>query len=469
VGAGGAAGATSVMAGGSAGMGAGGAPGIMGGGGGRLTGGAAGSATGGSGGAVVVSTCTLTTTATMSEVISTVFNVEFTTDYPSPKSARIDFGTAAGTYEFSAPVDLAEPNYKTPLLGMKGNKEYHYQVVVKGDAGECRGADQVITTGPVENGLAKPMIQTPNPQGLYGGFLVTEWYAGKQYAFILDKDAEIVWWFNPKDVNPQFGDVTRARMSYDGKYMWIAHGNVPSQTGRMVRVRMDGTGGEDLSSSFPRMNHDFTVLPDETIYFVAYSATGQCDDIVKYNPGGAPTVVMNLSQAFNEPVCHANAVEYSPEDDTLVASDLDHDAYVKINRQTGAVIWVLGGGSSNDFTGDGSTWDNQHNLHMLGANHLVMFNNGSGSGSKAIELELDPDKKTATKLWEYAAMPAIANVVMGDVQRLDNGNTLVTYSTQGVIHEVDKNGMLLQSLSWGASGALGYAVKRPTLYGPPPK
>ena len=63
----------------------------------------------------------------------------------------------------------------------------------------------------------------------------------------------------------------------------------------------------------------------------------------------------------------------------------------------------------------------------------------------------------------------VANAIMGDVQRLWNENTLVTYSTQGVIHEVDKNKMLLQSLSWGTGGALGYVVKRQSLYGPSPK
>jgi hypothetical protein len=58
---------------------------------------------------------------------------------------------------------------------------------------------------------------------------------------------------------------------------------------------------------------------------------------------------------------------------------------------------------------------------------------------------------------------------MGDVQRLPNGNTLVTYSYQGLIHEVSPEGALLQQLSWGIGGAVGYSMKRASLYGPPPK
>ena len=77
--------------------------------------------------------------------------------------------------------------------------------------------------------------------------------------------------------------------------------------------------------------------------------------------------------------------------------------------------------------------------------------------------------KTATKMWSYNAMPNINNVIMGDVQRMPNGNTIVAYSTQGVVHEVDSAGTLLQSLSWGTGGAIGYIIKRASLYGKPPR
>jgi hypothetical protein len=58
---------------------------------------------------------------------------------------------------------------------------------------------------------------------------------------------------------------------------------------------------------------------------------------------------------------------------------------------------------------------------------------------------------------------------MGDVQRLPNGNTIVAYSTRGVLHEVAADGTLLQTLSWPLGGSFGYIEKRASLYGPPPK
>jgi hypothetical protein len=61
-------------------------------------------------------------------------------------------------------------------------------------------------------------------------------------------------------------------------------------------------------------------------------------------------------------------------------------------------------------------------------------------------------------------------MIMGDVQRLPNGNTIVAYSTKGVLHEVSSSGTKLQTWTWTQVGqTIGYIEKRATLYGPPPK
>jgi hypothetical protein len=55
------------------------------------------------------------------------------------------------------------------------------------------------------------------------------------------------------------------------------------------------------------------------------------------------------------------------------------------------------------------------------------------------------------------------------MQRLPNGNTVIGYATKGVLHEVDKDGKLLQEWMWPAGGAFGYLEKWASLYGPPPR
>jgi hypothetical protein len=72
-----------------------------------------------------------------------------------------------------------------------------------------------------------------------------------------------------------------------------------------------------------------------------------------------------------------------------------------------------------------------------------------------------------TKAWSFKSN--IANDVMGDVQRLDNGNTVIAYSTQGVVQEVDKDDVVLQQWTMPVGSPMGYIQKRKTLYGPPPR
>ncbi len=416
--------------------------------------------------------CTFNVTSSVSTKIASVGIVQFTTTLASPTKAQIDFGLDTN-YGMTAPVDLNSPMYRTLLLGMKYGKTYHYKITATGASGQCTSEDKTITTGALPSGLAKITVKTNNAAGLFGGFLVMGQYAmnagsSGSPAYILDKDNEVVWAYSTGK------DVTGARMSYDGKYMWINSANVPSGQASVHRVTMDGLMDEDLSSQFTGLNHQLSILPDETVAFYAYGS-GQCDDIKERSPSGTVKTIVNSGKAAGTTgACHVNTIEYSKSDDTLIFSDLDHDNYTKVKRD-GTTVWVLGG-STNQFTGDGSTWSKQHGLHVIDANHLLFFNNNGagggglgGSGSRALEVQLDVGAKTATKLWSFTPSPAIANMVMGDVQRLDNGNTVIAYSTQGVLQEVNSKGEVLQELTWQAGAAFGYVNKRKTLYGPPLK
>jgi len=93
--------------------------------------------------------------------------------------------------------------------------------------------------------------------------------------------------------------------------------------------------------------------------------------------------------------------------------------------------------------------------------------NGTGDGSIAVEMKLDLTGKKVSKAWSYKS--DVQNDVMGDVQRMENGNTIVAYSTQGVLNEVDSTGKLLEEWTWPVGAAFGYIQKRKTLYGPPPR
>jgi hypothetical protein len=421
---------------------------------------------GGSAGSGPMTTCTITPMSSTSTMIPTVGIVTFTTDLAGVTDGRIEFGRDMN-YGMTAPVDRAAMNNRTLLLGMKPATMYNYRIVLTAPTGTCTSANNTIMTGAAPTNM--PTI-TRNPmtaQGLYGGFLITGGYAGtgSGTAYIIDADGTYVWWFRPGSMN-----VTGARMSYDGKYMWINAANVPETQGASVyRVSMDGMMSENLSSQFAGQNHSMSILPDETVVFYAYSSNG-CDDIKERSPAGMVKTVVNsrTAQGLTSGACHVNGIDYSPMDNTLVFSDRDRSTITKVRRDTGATVWTVGG-SNSDFTG--MTWDVQHGIDVLDVNRLVFFNNGASAQtpSVAIELLLDLQAMSMSRPWSYTANPSVANQIMGDVQRLPNGNTIVAYSTRYVLHEVNAQGQLLQALQWPNGASHGYIEKRASLYGPPPR
>jgi hypothetical protein len=409
-------------------------------------------------------------TQSLSDVIGTVAIVEWSAGGRSVESATIEYGLDS-SYGMTAPVDLAEPNYRTLLLGMKQNREYHFRVVITSGGSDCAGPDQTIMTGALPNILPTLEVNTLNRAALAGGFVETGQYQAQggntSPAYILDADGDFVWAVRVGNY------VTAARQSWDGKYMWI-NGTDNMNTGmtpaNIHRITMDGLVDEDLSDEFGIQDHQMTILPDESVIF--YGHDQECPDIKRRYPDGRTETITNARTAHGATgACHVNYITHSPEDDTLIFSDDNHDNYTKITM-TGQVVWVLGG-TTNDFTGDGASWERQHGIHVLSPNRFVYFHNGpmsgGGAGSQVHELLLDLTAMTATRVWTYTAMPRISNIQLGDVQRMSNGNTVAAYSTQGVLQEVDAQGNLLQEIVWPLGGAFGYIHKRASLYGPPPR
>jgi hypothetical protein len=120
------------------------------------------------------------------------------------------------------------------------------------------------------------------------------------------------------------------------------------------------------------------------------------------------------------------------------------DEITKINRATGDIIWRLGG-RNNQFTflNDSIRFSHQHDIRRLPNGNITMFDNGNFHTppfSRAVEYRLDEQQRTTELVWEFRNTPAIYTFATGNVQRLPNGNTLISWGTTNVITEVRPNG-----------------------------
>ena len=442
------------------------------------TGGTTSVATGGTTAAEPNTMCTIASTLTMSTAISTVGIVEWSTDLAGLDKAYIEFGLDQN-YGMQAPVDLAEPNFRTLLLGMKPDHVYHYRVVAMAGSDVCTGDDNTLNTGsmPTDLGLLDLTINTPQPDKVAQGFIMAGFYMNGP-AFIIDADGDYVWWFDS-------GNITRARMSYDGKSMWTqalnwtmigfggGAGVSPGGNPVIHHISMDGMDEQIYGlAEFGDPTHDFDVTPDGSYISPQFDADG-CMTIVERTADGQLHDIIASSQVNPQAVsgCLVNSIHYWPSDDSITYSDLPHNTYVKMTR-AGEVQWVLGGANSTFTQGDAITWHGEHGHQLISPTRFLMFNNGvnpwggptDGPTSIVYEVELDEATNTATRVWQYDG--GLQTTVFGDAQRLPNGNTLVNYGTKNTFHEADPDSALVRSITWTGASIM-YLEWRHSLYGPP--
>ena len=93
-------------------------------------------------------------------------------------------------------------------------------------------------------------------------------------------------------------------------------------------------------------------------------------------------------------------------------------------------------------------------------NSILVYAN---TNNVAHEYFIDTNTMQLEETWRYQS--EYISAFLGDVQRLPGGNTLVTYSAAGRMHEVDSNSSLVMSMR--LSSSIGYSAWRKSLYGPP--
>jgi len=104
---------------------------------------------------------------------------------------------------------------------------------------------------------------------------------------------------------------------------------------------------------------------------------------------------------------------------------------IKINRADGSVMWRLGG-KRNQFKMVNCPYPfyEPRNVRRIANGNLTLLEGGkkvAGHGTRALEFKLDEKNKIATLVWSYVIDTGKITVGRGNVQRLDNGNTLVSY------------------------------------------
>ena len=449
-----------------------------------------GSSATGSGGAIATGNCTFNViSSSISTKMATVGIVEWSTSLANPTSAQIVYtlnNANSGTLNKggTAPVDLKKTNYRTLLLGLKQSSDYTFHIEATAGSTTCKSSDYTLPKTGSYSGAPSVTRTVTNAAAQANGFIVTcsgigsgmgggGSSSGSNGAYIIDADGAIVWYAAAPT------QCSRARMDYEGNNLWMMALNVQNSGGEMRLLSMDGQTSMAAISGLSSAHHDFCVLPGKIATMVwASSGSDVESNLVEHadDGSGSSTTVFKIganlyaggssAMGGGSGSFHCNSILYHAADDSYTIGDRNPNLYVKATH-TGTPVWQIGGsctGAKAPKCASG-TWqvNHGHDFDSTSGNMLI-FNNGSGSSGNAHIFEFKLTESTsAISITTVKDFSGGSSGTLGDVQRVPNGNTIITYSNSGQILEVDASWSTVQTLK----GSFGYSDWRATLYGPP--
>ncbi len=385
-------------------------------------------------------------------------------------SFRVDGGPAAWT-----PFRAIRPGSDTlPVLGLQPETRYLLQVEVVGPGGRTSSADVAASTGPLPEAIRSlRLAATGSPSAGYT--LVVPLLAGNAddaWLLAFDGSGALRWYFRMAGE----GWAVEAKQQRGGTFSMYAgrsYGWQPAD-GRFVEVTPGGgvlrtyRAGPGLYTD----PHDLLLTGGAnapgTAHLLAYdirpfdlSARGGASDaplavhrIVRVGPGGERQFEWNSGDHYSPadwPVgaqaldlVHPSSLEIDA-DGHYVVSLQGVSQVAKVDAITGAFHWRLGGNHADLVIMDDPLggFHGQHSARMLPNGNLLLLDNRLGqspAGARAVEYRLDLPNRQAHLVWEYRPDPAIVRPIMGSVQRLATGATLVGFGAAGRVVEVPAAG-----------------------------
>jgi hypothetical protein len=142
---------------------------------------------------------------------------------------------------------------------------------------------------------------------------------------------------------------------------------------------------------------------------------------------------------------HINSIDVD-QDGNLLVSARRTSAVYKIDRETGEVIWRLGGEKSDFAMGEGARFAYQHDARRQSDGTITLFDNRGermDEPSHGVALELDEEAMTATLAREYTHPGGSFAIFQGNVQAQQNGNVFIGWGSAPYLSEYSRDGELL--------------------------
>lgn len=150
---------------------------------------------------------------------------------------------------------------------------------------------------------------------------------------------------------------------------------------------------------------------------------------------------------------HLNSIEQLPNGNLLISARATWSVY-EIDKQTGQVIWTLGGKDPSIQDAGGASFEWQHDAHLVG-NTLSVFDDAADpqeeSQSSVKVIHLNTDTMTASLVRRYTHSPPLLTGAVGSAQLLPHGRVFVGWGNTGQFSEYTRSGRQIFNGSLPAS------------------
>ncbi|MCG8423445.1 MAG: aryl-sulfate sulfotransferase [Proteobacteria bacterium] len=401
--------------------------------------------------------------------------IEVRTDVPTKLEVEV-VGEGHSSWQIPLSAQLAT-SHSIPVLGLRSETKYNF-VITATDRGGNTVEDESLTVTSaalpadfpaITASLAMPLqvaagftifsVIRIDPKA--GPLLNSDW--GMMIA--VDAEGHVVWYQN----KPGGGDLSQ-----------LDNGNFLYMNGHSQIIEMDAMGNTvntitAADVGIDGFHHEIIALPSGNFLtlstdlrtisgykdeagdpVLSYQVVG--DVIVEFSASGEIVHQVNMFDVLDplriiEPDfhfnfydglygvtgskdwTHGNAVVMHPDGDAYVISLRHQDWLVKVDRETGQLVWRLG--VDGDFAMPGGNTDFAYHHHapeFQQDGSLLLYDNGNGRPveagqepySRVVHYELDEENMVLTRVWQYRGSEDFFTPTVGDADRLANGNVLVT-------------------------------------------
>jgi hypothetical protein len=378
-------------------------------------------------------------------------------------------------YSFLGEAPMSSPHksatagdHSVSLLGIPSETDVTFQVVASVDGVEQRSDELTGTTGALPAELPLPTLlswdtKRASPEGWIissVGLNPRNWYDGRFAMFAMDRQARVVWYY----LVPGHHATMHPKISKDGTHVIFEETSL--YTGdygagsHIYRLGLDFAYDHEIDLT--GLGSTFTENDEGTIYFDDYSAW-PLTELGTYHSDGSREIVWTCNDWMDtyttDPyACDPNETIWVSSSNTVIWSMWEVDTAVEVDVEAGEVLRQWGGiPGSWAFDPEDASFEMQHFPHYTDDGTLLVSTHQPGTydAQFAREYIVDDASETLEEIWSYEAA-GFYPTYAGEAQRVENGDTLINYGTDGAAREVTTDGDVVWEVEWSSTYILGH-------------